>query len=353
MFESIEIRNFRAFAELDIEGLRRINLLVGRNNTGKTSVLEAIFLLCGATNPIFPSVIGQLRGQKMSAALPDGIWRPLYHDLEKHVPIEIVGHWCGEKSPRSLQISALEVSEYSADWEPPGGVVSTDEGPISGLRLRYRPATGDALVTEAMFDPATGSLNAPAKQRSDFARSAFVSARTYPSLSRDAEQLSFLVKIKQEQQVANALAAIDPSIQRLEVVAESGTSTVYADTALPALVPLAVCGEGTVRLFSIVVQLTGCRGGVLLVDEIDSGLHHSVMERLWGVLHQMAAKHDVQIIATTHNDEIIHSAIRALTDDCRALGLFRLDKVNGHHSVTSYDETALRAVERENFEVRG
>ena len=128
----------------------------------------------------------------------------------------------------------------------------------------------------------------------------------------------------------------------------------YADVGLPSLAPLAVCGEGTVRLFSLVVEAAGSRGGVLLVDEIDGGLHHSVMDKFWATLREIADRHDVQIFATTHNEELVHSAIRAFERDASGtLGLFRLDRRRGRHAVTSYNEAALRAVQGAGFEVRG
>ena len=48
---SVRIQNFRAFSDFKVEGLARLNLLIGRNGSGKTTLLEALFLLLGAHNP--------------------------------------------------------------------------------------------------------------------------------------------------------------------------------------------------------------------------------------------------------------------------------------------------------------
>ena len=45
MFTTLKITDFRGFADLRLDGLRRVNLVVGRNNAGKTSLLEAIALV--------------------------------------------------------------------------------------------------------------------------------------------------------------------------------------------------------------------------------------------------------------------------------------------------------------------
>jgi len=354
VYRQLQIQRFRSFEDFHVDGLRRINLLVGMNNTGKTSLLEAVFLLGGATNPVFPLTIGQLRGQRLGNAIPDPIWRSLYRNLDPSESIEIAGQWNDEAGWRRLSVEALAVSTYADFSESLAvGTVSADDTSIGGLRLRYQPAQGSQIVTEAVFDPKTGNVNAPSVQREDFVRSSYLSARAYSSLARDAEQLSYLVKIKREDEVVDALRIVEPSINRLEVVSEAGASTIYADVGLPSLAPLAVCGEGMVRLFSMVVAITGSRDGVLLVDEIDNGLHHSVMQDLWQMLRQMTDKHDVQVFATTHNEELVESAIHAFEDCPETLGLFRLDRRNGRQTVVSYNEAALRAVEAEGFEVRG
>ena len=89
------------------------------------------------------------------------------------------------------------------------------------------------------------------------------------------------MKRKQERDVLEALRLIEPAVQRIEVLSEPGGPSLYLDLGLDALGPLAVCGEGIVRLFSIIVELIASRNGVLLIDEIDNGLHYTVMPKLW------------------------------------------------------------------------
>jgi AAA15 family ATPase/GTPase len=136
-------------------------------------------------------------------------------------------------------------------------------------------------------------------------------------------------------------------------VHESGAPAIYCDLGFPALAPLAVCGDGVVRLFSFVVELTAVKGGVLLIDEIDAGLHYSVMVPFWRALRKLADEHDVQIFATTHNDNLIRSAMAAFDDDLSWLCLFRLDRRKQGIVAVRYDEEALATARDERFEVRG
>jgi hypothetical protein len=359
VYRALTLHHLRGVSDLRAEGLKRFNLIVGRNNAGKTTLLEAAFLLGGATNPVFPTTLGQLRGQRLGGAYPDQVWRPLFYGLDPRQTISVTGSWDNEPAARRLNIEALEVNAYS-DWLESsaggagGGVAAiTDEFQIGGLRLRYSDGDNHTFTSSAVFDPKTGNIDAQSKDRADFVRTTFVSARAYSNLVRDAQQFSFLVKNKHEQEVVDGLKVIESGLQRIEVLSEPGGPSVYADFGLPGLIPLSVAGEGFVRLFSILVEVTASRRGVLLIDEIDNGLHHSVMDELWRILRTMCERHDVQVLATTHNDEIIHSAFVAFQSDLSNFGLFRVDRRDGIHRCVAYDQESLEAVREQHFETRG
>jgi predicted ATPase len=355
MFTHMTIDNLRGVKRLVVDGLKRVNVIVGRNNTAKTSLLEAIFLLSGgATNAWVPSLIGRLRGQTLGRGGPDAVWRPLFHDMDPRMAIEIRGMWSDEPNTRRLRIEAgLEISYSDASFDEQGVVAATQDLMINKLSLRYTSATGEVISTQAKYDEHTGVISPGSERRDDFIRSTFLSARSYPTIARDADQFSHLVRIKQEQDVLDAMKVIEPRIQGIKVATDVTGPSVDIDIGLNSLIPLAACGEGFVRLFSVIVELTGVRHGILLIDEVDNGLHHSVMDRLWEKLGALCEKHQVQVFATTHNEEMIHSALRAFQGRPGELGLFRIDRRNNEHSIASYDREAQEAVLQERFEVRG
>jgi AAA15 family ATPase/GTPase len=151
----------------------------------------------------------------------------------------------------------------------------------------------------------------------------------------------------------DAVRLVERAVQRIEVLSEPGGPLLYVDLGLESLIPLAVCGEGFVRLFSIVVELIASRKGVLLIDEIDNGLHYSVMPNLWKLLRVLVEKHQVQLFGTTHNDEMMRSALEAFAGTEGTLGLFRIDQRGDRHLMVGYSDEALEAVRDVPFEVRG
>src|SRR5260370_23628112 len=62
MFKHFAIQNFRCFAGLHLKQLERVNLIAGKNNTGKTALVEAIHLHANPANWQLPIEINKTRG---------------------------------------------------------------------------------------------------------------------------------------------------------------------------------------------------------------------------------------------------------------------------------------------------
>ena len=163
---------------------------------------------------------------------------------------------------------------------------------------------------------------------------------------------STLLKRKQERDVLEALRLIEPAVQRIEVLSEPGGPSLYLDLGLDTLVPLAVCGEGIVRLFSIIVELITSRNGVLLIDEIDNGLHYTVMPS-FGNCWATGRETQRPDFGTTHNDDMMRSALEAFAGKEGMLGLFRIDRRGDSHVMVGYSEEAMEGILEVPFEVRG
>ena len=358
MYSRISIKNFRGIGSLEVDGLRRINLIVGRNNSGKTTFLEGLFLLGGGNPPPYATVLGQLHSQRYEEGRPDQVWRSLFHNMDPKESPEISGHWAQELRERVLTVQALDVSDYTGSFELPnwggsGVAAVTPEFLFGGVQFRTTDSEGNVTAVQATLDPNSGTVLLGGARRPDVVRTTLLGIRNYPDQVRDAQTFSSLRKVKGELDILEALTIIEPRVQRIEVLSEITGPSIYLDVGLEALVPLAVCGEGLVRLFSITVELAASRNGVLLIDEIDNGLHYSVMPRLWQLLGQLVEKHDVQIFATTHNDVILRTALEAFRGLPGVLGLFRIDKRGDRHVMVGYDDEAMAAVLDVHFEVRG
>ena len=105
MYSSLSVKNFRGIGSLRMENLQRVNLIVGRNNAGKSTLLESLFLLGSAANASTSFTVGNLRGHWIQNG--ESAWRPLFHKADPRCPIEISADLADSK--RSLEISAIPV----------------------------------------------------------------------------------------------------------------------------------------------------------------------------------------------------------------------------------------------------
>ena len=125
---------------------------------------------------------------------------------------------------------------------------------------------------------------------------------------------------------------------------------IWVDIGLRELVPLPTMGAGMTHVTRMVLAAAMVPDGVVLVDEIENGLHHSVLPDVWRVVGKAAEQFNVQFFGTTHSFECVQAAHKALgSDDFR---LHRLDIVEGENRCVTYGPEAIDAAIRHNLEVR-
>ncbi len=354
MYSSLSIENFRGIQSLRIDSLQRINLVVGRNNAGKTSLLEAAILLGGGGNsPNVALSLGQTRGQLVQGS--DEIWRALFRQMAPEHPVRISGIRGGQECAVTIEGLAYDATPVAgeAGVQVPVPIATLrEDSEIGRLRFVHHMADGRKLETMVTRDPNSGGIRVSSLvERPAIIPTVLVPA-SWPVTLEAAREFSALRESRREADVVRALQSIDPRIKRVEVLLKGMVPTLHLDLGLGRLLPLAVAGAGVVRLFMIALKFAIVRGGLLLVDEIENGLHHSVIDELWKFVANQAEAFDVQVIATTHSDEMMRSAARCQRARSEPLGLFRLDLVHGEHRAACYNDEALQAVLESNFEVR-
>ena len=354
MFESLRIRNYRVFDDLEMSGLHRVNLIAGRNNSGKTSLLEAIFLLCGAGNPRLGANGTVLRmtdfGDTPNLQTLEFIWKDMFHTLDINRPIEIAGVH-SEHGALNLAIS-LEAWLGAPQVAPSvfDGIPTSQASDGKALTFRYedRRYAEDAYFGQVRLVPAGLEMSHP--DAPNLASARIVFART-GNVQDDAELLGNLRLRKHGDFLLDALRIIEPNLASVEVVFTGGTPMIWGDIGLSELVPLPAMGEGMTRLARIVLGISSVAGGVLLVDEIENGIHHSAMSKIWRAMGQAADRFNTQVFATTHSFECVQSVYKGL-GKC-GFKYFRLDKYkDGETQAVRYShDMAEMAIER-HMEVR-
>lgn len=182
----------------------------------------------------------------------------------------------------------------------------------------------------------------------------FLSARWRPSFKEDAEFFGELAVQNKEEELIRSLQLLEPRLKRLSTIVLAGQPMLHADVGLSRLVPLAFLGDGLLRVARLILAILHTKDGVVLVDEIENGLHHSVMKQVWGSLARAAEDAGVQIFATTHSRECVGAAHRAFAEMFEYdFSLQRLEwNRSGDIRAVAYDREALEGAIQAGFEVR-
>lgn len=297
--------NFRGFELLELHDLGRVNLVVGANNAGKTSVLEAIHLLTAPGSIEAFGWIGGQRGELSEAPLGAGEVLEFSHLFHGHqyadgATIRVSGHH--EAEFLTLAVKAVSL--------PDGRRLEIAWNDSAGPKLTFplSPA-GTVKISAEMQSWAERLLQI----HSLFVTNASLNARDAVAF------FDIIVLTPGEQLLIEALQVIDDRILRVAPKHETNFDRIRRGGFHVLLkgdggsVPIGNLGDGAWRMLSIALAMAASFGGFLLIDEIDTGLHFTVMEPMWRLISAAAEKFNVQVFATTHSRD----CVEALAGICR------------------------------------
>jgi len=362
MYEFIGIKRFRQFHAFELSGLTRVNLLVGRNNAGKTSLLEAVELLAsgGRASSLLRSP--RRRGEVSSNTSEDRSIRMefdvrhlfLGHMLEAGSSFELLARsgivetvvQCEvQHAPRDE--SQLEPVPDAMDLEPQLALVL--RGPEAPEGILLRVSAEGALLSDfsRRVQPVALQGSSPV---------VFLGTEGAPadSLQRIWDSL---VLTSEEEKVTAAMKIIEPSIERLAFTSREARLSSAAFVKLAGRdqrVPLGSLGDGIRRLLALAIFLARAAGGVLLVDEIDTGLHYTTLESMWRFVIEAARRLDVQIFATSHSGDCVRALAWLQSDDpglASEVSVHRVEK--GADAAVLYSAAEIETAARHHIEVRG
>jgi hypothetical protein len=162
-----------------------------------------------------------------------------------------------------------------------------------------------------------------------------------------------VLKAGGEERLEALLRRIEPRLKNIRSIKPHGAALIYVDLGLKEKIPAIHFGQGFIRLLSIYSELIASGKKVLLIDEVENGLHHSVLTEIWRGLLHAAEQEGVQVFATTHSYECIKAAHAAFVETMDYdFALHRLEEVKGEITVTTYDKETLETSLASNFEIR-
>ncbi|PNW34696.1 UNVERIFIED_CONTAM: chromosome segregation protein SMC [Euhalothece sp. KZN 001] len=329
MLRTVKIENFRGFKFFELQNLGRLNLLVGTNNSGKTSILEAIRLLC-SKNDLEPLIdTSGSRGEyfydndKRERELDI---RHLFYDhtIEPFDQFSVSGvhenrqeELCasigvhGEEEQLKLHYG----DEFSNSSQDTIVDSSLDDFQTLDFTLEWRygkeykhwkrPLSSNGGLSSDYLRKLRGmDTLKKSGTKTQFITSAALSAADMVNL------FDQVVLTDEETLVVQALQTIEPRIMRIAPLsseryrrseAREGFVVRFSDS--DQRIPIGSMGDGIWRILGVALATVGASNGVLLVDEIDTGLHFTAMSDMWKLVWETAKRLNVQVFATTHSSD--------------------------------------------------
>ncbi len=347
MLKRLHIQNFRGFNTIKIDPLSRINLIAGKNNSGKTSLLEAVFLLSGAGNAqmaVNPHVI---RGAESGAPLQDPFWKHLFYNLDMGRRIEIKGYY-KSRGELALKITSEREPTTEMPLERTNRISATNLFDERSLAFQYSDSGKKKVKSYIWIE----GQDFKSKQPSiNVLLPAVILLSRNRNVYEDATRLGQLKKQKKGDLLLRALQVIEPKLQSIEENSSSGTPMIWGDVGLSEMVPLPAMGEGMTQIARIVLAIAYLPPkGAVLIDEVENGIHHSVLPNVWQAIDEAAKQFDSQIFATTHSFECVEAAHQALGSD--GFRLHRLEARDGENRCVTYAPDSIAAAIKHGLEVR-
>lgn len=311
MLKTLKIENFRGIKTLETDALRQVNLFFGRNNCGKSSLLEAVFWLFGMSNPQTPALLNITRD---ILEYKKENFQTLFYALDDAKKIKVSASGTNGES-RSLKVESVFI---------PAREVENTEILLEAMQKYVIPGSYKLKIAftcnGVAYKSVSCSVVVGGKEKS--ALTMLPSADDYretrsvaylpPSRGNFAvtDEVKSLFRLKREKLLAEMLSEIDSRVRDLVLAGDE----ILVDFGDEMRLPLSVSGDGMRKIFHLVSVILAKSGGAVIIDEIDNGLHYSAMKPMWTAVLNAAGISGTQLFITTHNIDSLKALAKVLRE---------------------------------------
>ena len=311
-FKNIEINNFRGIDHLKIEDFSRVNIFLGQNSSGKSSILECMLLLMGMSNPDLPQTINSIRSRSFHSSLLDLGY--MFHNYDLKVSPEISSEMFDE-TKRHLALYLTYVFDEKSQTDMPTGQLPTSETKtflntlkmVFDIESNQQKNSYESSIT--VNQQGFNSNKKPAESYLEKNSAVYLSSDL--GGSTPANDLIELAKRRRKDIVTEQLKIFDSRITTWEIL----NSVAYIGLeGIDQLLAVNMQGDGLRRYLNIVAASANPMNNILLIDEIENGLHYSAYKKLWEAIFTLAVSTNKQVFVTTHSKETLQKLNQMLEE---------------------------------------
>lgn len=347
MISSISIHNFRCYKHLKIDKFSRLNIIVGDNGSGKTALLESILFPLG-TGPELGLRMRNQRGLDNTLGgtpkdIEDALWGDFFYNQDMTLPISLILDGDGKDS-RSLEIYRGGAGSYTLELEDQS---ETHHSPITFLwkdsEKRSYPVV-PIVGAKGLDFPGTGeNINGFYFFSANQTVGATESAGRFSKLSITNKHRKFIDIFKKEYEW----------IEDINVEVVAGMPVLFATLRDSGRkLPLPNISSGLNRIIGIMLAIASAPKGIVLVDEIENGIHYSHLTAIWRAILNLLREYETQLFISTHSQECLSALIDAAGENVSDIVLWQTERRDGEHNVSTFRGEELKNALDYNEEVR-
>jgi len=373
MLDSLHIKNFRCFEDLTIPSLGRINLIVGKNNSGKSTLLDAMYMYAASGNA---TAIHYILGARNEVPYIDASPYSFNSDLTKEREAfnsfrNIFNINTTKKLHENLSIKGCnhlkfqKISlEYSTNEDDIKEIQSSNPVQFSNLNVNITEAfiisrhINDNLTDTTMITPF--SLFNDIKKLNKQLQWINVCCKVVSTLEPEnawSPLWDNLRATRKTDAIINMIKITNPLIEDIYFTHNGLAMVVLTDEERAR--PLRSMGEGASRLLQLFIYAFHARDGFLLINEFENGLHYSIQEEVWEKLFKLAKDLDIQVFATTHSEDTLKAFYKVAlqSEDKKEARVISLGKSVGKSEygkifATIFDRDGIELISETEIEVR-
>ncbi len=358
---NITIENFRQFDKLEVNGLKRVNFLIGQNNCGKTSLLEALFISINPINTRALLTISQFRNVILDTSFMVNLFRDLNEDKIKFTVDYLDDSYEISISPDKNAVFNAERNKVNLN--------TINYIPINNKHYDYnaisRTNLSKKFVAKLLLEPAVNfppGINLPPSVN-------LHSNATYDTIGESTklgkiftpnanivseDDIIPIMERGEESEIIKLLKLFD---EKIENILPFGYKGIYIELENKKRFPISIMGDGFKKYLSIVCALLVGNLSYLLIDEIENGLHYSNQKHLLRAIFKLSKERDIQIFVSTHSYETLKFLSEIMGEDefssqADDVNILKLSNANNQHKVFYRTVSNLKSFIETETEIR-
>jgi AAA15 family ATPase/GTPase len=343
--KDIAIKKFKCFENFSASGFQRVNLITGKNNVGKTTFMEACFLMSNLSNI--------LRMWPFYEEETDFEIAKLFLILQQHrEKQEFNLKWLTEELKLNFEDIELKLKNKLRLLVLSNNlsVCNYDE---KNTKEYIVICEEESYENQSFFN--LGEFRKNPEYQDIYTKNhlPLFNNSSFNAVSKNIDELiNSIADFKLKNQIGNLnnllLSMFD--VSEIDVIKDN----IMLRKNDGMLYKLSTFGDGVSHFIFIITSIMSSKNSVVYLDEIENGIHYSKLDELWEVILKTSKILNVQIFATTHSKECIDSYARVakkLKDE--EVMLIELGKNEDKIESIVFDYSGLLHHIEQKLEVRG